>query len=100
MAKLVACKLFDSERDCNGRPDAKVAKFNEEQVFEMRRCQMPHLKRPSRQFQKMRPIICLIQCKMGENVGVRQSIGSERLAKQKVCPPFVIGSTLVQWPEA
>ena len=30
VAKLVACKLFDSEGDCNGRTDVKVAKFTEE----------------------------------------------------------------------
>ena len=30
VAKLVACKLFDSEGDCNGRTVVKVTKFNEE----------------------------------------------------------------------
>ena len=30
VVKLVACKLFDSEGDCNGRTVVKVTKFNEE----------------------------------------------------------------------
>ena len=30
VAKLVACKLFDSEGDCNGRTVVKVTKSNEE----------------------------------------------------------------------
>ena len=30
VAKLVACKLFDSEGDCNGRTVVKVTKLNEE----------------------------------------------------------------------
>ena len=30
VAKLVACKLFDSEDDCNGRTVVKVTKFTEE----------------------------------------------------------------------
>ena len=29
VAKLVACKLFDSEGDCNGRTVVEVTKFNE-----------------------------------------------------------------------
>ena len=30
VVNLVACKLFDSEGDCNGRTVVKVTKFNEE----------------------------------------------------------------------
>ena len=30
VAELVACKLFDSEEDCNGRTVVKVTKFTEE----------------------------------------------------------------------
>ena len=40
VAELVACKLFDSEDDCNGRTVVKVAKFTEEQVFELGQCHL------------------------------------------------------------